>query len=252
MRSVGGVRWEGATLSGVTALALCCVAAAHGAVRPAGTISQLGNERLSDEQTISRWAHAVQLSPVRRSPTVRSAPFTWLRWLTEDGRREVYLALRSHLDGAGRTWVQVRLPRRPNNSVGWVPRSSLGELHEVDTALEVDRQDLRVRLRRDGAVVMSAPVGIGATSTPTPTGRFYVRVKLHNAFGDPLYGRWAIGTSAYSALTDWPRGGVVGIHGTNQPWLIPGRPSHGCVRLENPAMAELVRHLPIGTPIWIH
>jgi hypothetical protein len=22
-------------------------------------------------------------------------------------------------------------------------------------------------------------------------------------------------------------GGVVGIHGTNEPWLIPGRPSHG-------------------------
>ena len=46
------------------------------------------------------------------------------------------------------------------------------------------------------------------------------------------YGPWAFGTSAYSVLSDWPGGGVIGIHGTNQPHLIPGRPSHGCVRVE--------------------
>ena len=40
-------------------------------------------------------------------------------------------------------------------------------------------------------------------------------------------------------LTDWPGGGVVGIHGTNQPELIPGRPSHGCIRVPNPHIAAL-------------
>jgi hypothetical protein len=250
MRSVNGVVWAGAGLSAVTALS--CVAVAHGAVRPAGARAPLRSERLSDEHTLSRWAHAVELRAVRRSPTVRSSLVARLRWLTEDGRREVYLALRAHSDGAGRSWIQIRLPRRPNNSVGWVPRSALGRLHEVDRALEIDRRRLRIRLRRDGAVVWSARVGIGAAATPTPAGRFYVREKLRNVFGDPLYGRWAIGTSAYSALSDWPRGGVIGIHGTNQPWLIPGRPSHGCVRLENGAIAALARNLPIGTPIWIH
>ncbi|MBX5443292.1 MAG: L,D-transpeptidase [Solirubrobacteraceae bacterium] len=208
--------------------------------------------RLSDEHRLSRWAHAVATAPVRRSPSMRSSRIASLRWLTEDGRPEVYLALRARTDATGRLWVQVRLPRRPNNSVGWVPRRSLGALQEVDTALEVDRRRLRMRLRRGGRVVWSAPVGVGAPGTPTPAGRFYVREKLRNLAGDPLYGRWAVGTSAYSGLTDWPRGGVVGIHGTDQPWLIPGRPSHGCVRLRNDDMATLVRQLPIGTPIWIH
>jgi hypothetical protein len=241
----------GLALAWALSMTLALAATAYGRGPSAGEDGPLP-VRLSDEHGVSRWAHAVRVSPVRRSPSTRSTRVTSLRWLTEDGRPEVYLALRSHVDAAGRTWVRVRLPRLPNNSVGWVPRSSLGRLRAVDTALEVDRRDLRMRLRRDGRVVWSAPVGIGATATPTPKGRFYVREKLRNAFGDPLYGRWAIGTSAYSGLSDWPRGGVVGIHGTNQPWLIPGRPSHGCVRLANRDMAALVHKLPIGTPIWIH
>jgi lipoprotein-anchoring transpeptidase ErfK/SrfK len=100
--------------------------------------------------------------------------------------------------------------------------------------------------------VWSARVGIGKPGTPTPAGRFYAREKLRNTTGDPLYGPWAIGTSAYSQLSEWPGGGVVGIHGTNQPGLIPGRPSHGCVRLTNHDVAELVRRLPTGSPIWVH
>jgi hypothetical protein len=47
------------------------------------------------------------------------------------------------------------------------------------------------------------------------------------------------------------RGGVIGIHGTNQPQLIPGRGSHGCVRVENPAISRLVRLMPIGTSVLI-
>jgi hypothetical protein len=209
-------------------------------------------QRLSDEHALSRWAHPAQLMQVRAHPDSRSRSVARLHWLTEDGRPEVYLALRATRDDAGEPWVQVRIPRRPNDTTGWVPRSALGALHVVRTALEIDRRRLRIRLRRDGRVVWSAPVGVGAVGTPTPAGRFYVREKLRNAFGDPLYGPWAIGTSAYSRLTDWPGGGVVGIHGTDQPQLIPGRPSHGCVRLENRDIAALVRRLGLGTPIWIH
>jgi lipoprotein-anchoring transpeptidase ErfK/SrfK len=69
--------------------------------------------------------------------------------------------------------------------------------------------------------------------------------------GNTIYGPYAIGTSAYSALSDWPGGGVVGIHGTDQPWLIPGRPSHGCIRMRNGAITFLVYRLPLGTPLRI-
>jgi lipoprotein-anchoring transpeptidase ErfK/SrfK len=92
---------------------------------------------------------------------------------------------------------------------------------------------------------------VGAPGTPTPAGRFYIREKLRSLEGGTIYGPLAFGTSAYSRLSDWPRGGVVGIHGTNQPQLIPGRPSHGCVRVRNRAILRLGRLMPLGTPVRI-
>jgi lipoprotein-anchoring transpeptidase ErfK/SrfK len=52
-------------------------------------------------------------------------------------------------------------------------------------------------------------------------------------------------------LTDWPGGGFIGIHGTNQPEILPGRVSHGCVRMPNPAVLRLARLMPLGTPVTI-
>ncbi len=67
-----------------------------------------------------------------------------------------------------------------------------------------------------------------------------------------MYGPVAFGTSARSAvLTDWPAGGFVGIHGTNRPALIPGRISHGCIRLRNDDILRLDRLMPPGTPLTI-
>jgi hypothetical protein len=53
------------------------------------------------------------------------------------------------------------------------------------------------------------------------------------------YGPWAFGTNACSGLSDWPGGGVIGIRGTNQPYLIPGWPSHGCIRVANRPIRRL-------------
>jgi lipoprotein-anchoring transpeptidase ErfK/SrfK len=133
-----------------------------------------------------------------------------------------------------------------------VARSALRQYTIVREALEIDRLRLIATLRRDGERIWWAHVGIGKKGTSTPAGRFYVREKFRVS-GVPLYGPYAIGTSAYAPyLTDWPGGGVVGLHGTDQPQLIPGRPSHGCVRIRNEQIARLYRMMPRGTPIWIH
>jgi hypothetical protein len=208
--------------------------------------------RLSDERTVSQWAYPAQKTWARTAASPRAHRVARLRFVTEDGLPELYLALREKDGSDGRLWVQIRLPRRPNGSTGWVPRAALNELNVVRTQLEIDRRRLRARLRLDGRLVFVTPIGIGAPGTPTPRGRFYVREKFRNLAGSPIYGPWAIGTSAYSGLSDWPGGGVVGIHGTNQPRLIPGRPSHGCIRMRNRAITRLVRMLPLGTPIWVH
>ena len=119
------------------------------------------------------------------------------------------------------------------------------------TYFEVDRRRLRATLYEGGERVWRSRVGVGAPGTPTPKGRFYIRQRLRNLGGSPLYGPWAFGTSAYSVLSDWPGGGVVGIHGTDQPELLPGRVSHGCVRVPDAAIRRLAKLMPIGTPVRI-
>jgi lipoprotein-anchoring transpeptidase ErfK/SrfK len=118
--------------------------------------------------------------------------------------------------------------------------------------LRVDRRALRATLYKSGRRIWSSRIGVGKPGTPTPAGHFWIRSRLRAMGGGTIYGPWAFGTAAYSVLSDWPGGGVIGIHGTNEPALIPGRPSHGCIRIPNKKIAQLYRLAPRGTPIWIH
>jgi len=92
---------------------------------------------------------------------------------------------------------------------------------------------------------------VGKSSTPTPAGHFYIRERIKALQGNTIYGPYAFGTSDYSTLSEWPGGGIVGIHGTNEPQLIPGRPSHGCIRLTNAKVTQLWRLMPLGTPVRV-
>jgi hypothetical protein len=211
-----------------------------------------GGYQLSDERTKTYWAHAAGDGVVHAIPTVTGAQVARLHLLTEDGAAEVYIVLRVYVDGAKRTWLRVRIPRRPNGTTGWVIARALGPVHQTTAHLVIDREHLVATLYRAGTVIWSSPVGVGKATTPTPRGNFWIREKLVALGGsNPIYGPFALGTSAYSILTDWPGGGVVGIHGTNQPELIPGRPSHGCVRVPNPAIIRLYRLITVGTPVTI-
>ena len=140
---------------------------------------------------------------------------------------------------------------RPTPRIGWVDAAAFGPAHLVRTQLLVDRRHLRATLYRAGHRIWRSAIGVGKAGTPTPAGHFWIRERLHSTDPNGPYGPWAFGTSAYSRLTDWPGGGVIGLHGTDQPDLIPGRPSHGCIRVPNPAIRRLARLMPIGTPVWI-
>jgi len=221
-------------------------------LKPKGDTSPLGNERLSNERTLTRWGHTNLLGKIRSKPSKRGRTVARLRWNTEDGLPEVYVALESRLDDADRVWLKIRVPGRPNGRTGWVREEQLSNLKAVETHLTIDRRKLKATLRKRGRTIWTSPIGVGAPGTITPKGRFWIRERLSNLGGSPIYGPWAFGTSAYSdTLTDWPGGGVVGIHGTNQPELIPGRPSHGCVRVPNPKIEKLAKLMPVGTPVRI-
>jgi hypothetical protein len=205
---------------------------------------------LSNLKTLSRWAYAQAPAAAHQRPSSDSPILGHLRFLTSNGQAQPYLALRS-FTAATTTWILVPIPRRPNGVLGWVSAEALGELHVSRDYLRISRADLRATLYRAGRPVWSARVGVGRNRYPTPTGHYYVTEKLVPA-GTAFYGPYALGTSAYSpTLTDWPGGGVVGIHGTDAPQLIPGRPSHGCIRLRNADIARLWPLISVGTPIEI-
>ena len=209
-------------------------------------------EDLYRPQVVSRFAF------VNPAVTARDVPY-WdgrhvgrLETKTEDGTDELVLVLARTRDREGRRWLKVSLPILPNGTTGWVPGSALSDVAKVRTWLKIDRRRLRLTLLRSGRVVMRARIGVGRSIWPTPGGHFYVRNRLQGRKLGAIYGPLAFGTSAHSTvLTDWPGGGVIGIHGTNQPGLLPGRVSHGCIRLRNRDILRLGRRLKLGTPITI-
>lgn len=243
----GGRLWRRAFAVLLVPLALS--ASAHAGTGP----GVAGSERLSDERTFTRWAHSKLRAPIRRLPTPTSRRIARVRYLTEHGFPEVYLVLRRWTDPDARTWLKVRIPMRPNGREGWVRDSALGSLHLVRTRLVVDRRRLRAALYQSGRRIWRSRIGVGKPSTPTPAGRFWIRERIKVPDPRGTYGPWAFGTSAYSSLSAWPGGGggVVGIHGTDQPYLIPGWPSHGCIRVANRPIRRLARLMPIGTPVRI-
>jgi hypothetical protein len=203
---------------------------------------------ISNETTTTYWAYAGHPGSIQRRPSPGAPAFDRLRMFTEIGDGEVYVVL-SECVYTDQTWFKVRLPDRPNGRTGWVSEQELGALHVVHTHLVLDESRLRLTLYRRSRRIFAAAVGIGKPSTPTPTGNFWITEKFAAQGG--VYGPYAFGTSDNSVLTDWPGGGVIGIHGTNQPSLVPGRPSHGCIRLHNADVERLWPLLPIGTPLTI-
>ena len=196
-------------------------------------------------------------APVRRPVLARVAPrlgasvVARLSRITPEGTSNLVTVLGRAEDDAGRIWIRTRLAILPNNTTGWVPRNALGGYANVRTRLVIDLDSLTATLVRYGRPIFHADVGVGVAQSPTPRGEFFIRNRL-TAYSSPFYGPLAFGTSARSErLTDWPAGGFVGIHGTNRPELLPGRVSHGCVRMRNEDILTLGRLMPVGTPLTI-
>jgi L,D-transpeptidase catalytic domain len=206
---------------------------------------------LADPKHLARWLPILRSVTARAAPDARAPVVARLGTRTPEDTTNIVLALRDRVDPAGKLWIEARLPVLPNGTKGWIPRSALGGNHFVRTHLVVDRDRFTATLLRDGRPVFRARIGVGKRDWPTPQGRFYIRNKL-TSFRSAIYGPLAFGTSARSStLTDWPAGGFIGIHGTDHPELLPGRVSHGCIRMRNADIVRLARLMPFGTPLTI-
>jgi hypothetical protein len=206
----------------------------------------------ASRENLEAWAYPQRAEVIRKAPSETAETISKLRLTTELGNAEVYRVSERLQVGDDPVWLRIDVLGRPNGRLGWVPESALGMLHSVKHKLVIRRSALRATLLDRGKRVWSAPVGIGEGRWPTPGGSFYVREAIRIRRGGGVYGSFAFGLSAYSpGLSDWPGGGVVGIHGTNEPGLIPGRISHGCIRVRNQQINRLKRLMDVGTPVLI-
>ena len=221
-----------------------------GQSNPAGVYPQ--RALLSDRSSETYgWAFVRHRTVARTGPSRSARAITPVTFRTPELYRNAIQVLDQVTYKGGKTWVRIRLAVLPNGTTGWVPRGALATLQRVHTRMVIVEGALRATLYKRGRPVFSARIGVGQAHTPTPRGEFYVREKLSGYYA-PAYGPRAFGLNARSnTLTDWPGGGFVGIHGTDAPQILPGRVSHGCVRMRNPAILRLFRLMPLGTPVTI-
>lgn len=152
----------------------------------------------------------------------------------------------------GRSWVRVRLPGRPSGHTGWIRG---GQTRDASTgwSIGIDLSARRVTVLYDGRVSRRFRAIVGARSTPTPRGRFFVEEALSlspTAHGGPF----ALATSARSSVLQEFEGGPgqIALHGTNGlSGTLGTAVSHGCIRLSSRAITWLARRVAGGTPLTV-
>jgi lipoprotein-anchoring transpeptidase ErfK/SrfK len=236
------------TRRGVRALAIGVVTVGIGfalaAPSPADAATRV---RASQPLVAVMQDHVARTGPsagARRIETVQS-----LRPLTRV--RTILPVLRRKASSAGKPWLLVRLPGRPNGHAGWI---SAGKTRQTSTPwhIVVGIGARKVTVYRDGRVTRRFKAVVGTPSTPTPPGRFFVEEAL-NIAGHPG-GPYALATSARSnVLQEFGGGpGQIGLHGTDGLWGPPGiAASHGCIRINTGAITWVVRRIGSGVPLTI-
>jgi lipoprotein-anchoring transpeptidase ErfK/SrfK len=233
------------------ATALGCgaaIAPASGAATCApGTIQRVGTENVRLSVELSHGALTARTAPSANALAVRTfGP------RTPEGVSRVFL-VRQRVVGADCTaaWYQVDLPIRPNGVRGWVPAAGLHP-YVVRWRLRIELGRRRLIAYEDGRERMRLTVAVGSSSTPTPTGSYYVLESLRLVDPHGPYGPGALGLSSFSpVLTGWTRGGPIAIHGTNEARSVGAAVSNGCVRVRNEQMRRLLRDVPAGAPVEI-
>jgi hypothetical protein len=216
---------------------------------PGGARAGVDADSVRTDSVLRAGTIVVPQVAVRAKPDLKSARKAVLTEFRSDFRPRVVLSVGARYGAKGQpAWYKISIPGRPNGRTGWVPAASV-EVKPIVQEIRIDVSERRLEVRVRGKLALRTTVAVGAPGKPTPLGLFYVvaRYVPDNSF----LGVFAFETSAYSSLSDWPGGGVVGIHGTSVPSLLGQAVSHGCVRVANEAITKMSRLVPVGTPIRI-
>jgi hypothetical protein len=212
-------------------LAAAVVAASHAAASPNG-------------------ATALAARPLHDSVVLRASP---------GGRAIVRVGPRGPLGGplvfgvvgVRGSWVEVTAEALPNGRHGWARFGRDVSVQPVEWTLRASLSRRVLSVLRDGRLVRTIPVGIGAPGSPTPTGHFAVAEKVTGPFG-PAYGCCILALTARQPHL--PPGWdtrityYVAIHaGSGQGAAV----SAGCLHATEADVRYLMRTVPLGTAVQI-
>jgi hypothetical protein len=233
-----------------TALLFTLVLGVVGALAP---YAGAGSSKPSEVEVVGSGTIVWRQVAVLAKPKAGARRVAVMKQFRPDFRPQYVLALDAVRARDGRAlWYRISVPGRPNGRTGWV-RAGAVELRPVKKRLIIYRGARRFEFWDGSRLVRTGRVAVGKPGAETPVGLFYVTDKFSPAI-DPdwaILGEFAFETSAYSKLTDWPGGGIVGVHGTPWPHLLGQAVSHGCIRLHNDDVSFLRSRVPVGTPVKI-
>jgi lipoprotein-anchoring transpeptidase ErfK/SrfK len=193
------------------------------------------------------FAHQVYRSASTTSPLHR-----WLPAHTPLTGERTTLPVVGHVRGANRQWLRVMLPGRPNSSTGWIEQGGTSEFN-TGWRIIVSTPRRLVWVYFEGQLLKSFPAVVGKPSTPTPSGDFFVE-ETETMPSTAPGGPYALALSARSnVLQDFDGGpGQIGIHGRDLLGGTLGQAeSHGCMRLDGPAITWLAARIGPGVPVNI-
>lgn len=149
-------------------------------------------------------------------------------------------------------WYEVSLPVRPNGSTGWVAAADV-QLRSVPYQITVAQSLHTATLWSNGTKISSFPTAVGAPSTASPNGLFFIDVIIDNRAGNQAYGPWVLGLSGFSDVYQTFGGGdaEVAFHGTDEDASVGTSASHGCFRLHNAEATYLAHTVTLGTPVYV-
>jgi hypothetical protein len=243
-RAMTGTRWAVA-IGGLVGLVAVTLALAPGA--------GAGGSKASKVSVVGAGTMVSSRVSVLERPSAGARRVAVMKQFRPDFRLQYVLALDVVRKPSGApAWYRISVPGRPNGQTGWVRASSL-ELRPVHKRIVIYRGARRFEFWDGERLLRAGRVAVGKPGAETPLGLFYVTWKFNPSI-DPdwaILGAFAFETSAYSKLTDWPGGGIVGVHGTPWPELLGQAVSHGCIRLHNDDVSFLRNRVPLGTPVKI-
>jgi len=187
---------------------------------------------------------------VRSAPSAGSPVLAKLsEFRPQDYRHRYVLAVQEKKVDGQVAWYKIPIPGRPNGRTGWVKATDVS-IYPIPWQVVIYRGSKVIQLWKDKQLVLTNRVAVGAPGMETPIGLYYVTARF-KPVQQTYLGVFAFETSAYSNLSEWPGGGVVGLHGWADTSVLGKAVSHGCIRVSNQTAAFLRDRIPVGTPIRV-